>query len=387
MIRHPWIYRKLAALQAGKWLLSLRPPGLSSGRAGPVRQVSVRITERCNLRCRTCGPWGDNGYLRKIPPDRLGHDEVGLERHVEIIEDLVSRGWRPLYYLWGGEPFLYPNLTELIERSSALGLPTSLATNGTGLADAAGPLVRAPLFLAQVSIDGPDRELHNRLRPSASGRGDSFATLEQGLEALNRARRDSGSGLPLIASLTVISRENAGRLVDIYRSFKDLVDVSVFYLSWWIDRDRAREHELDFSSRFGFEPASHRGWVGDWRTLDHGLVAEQLRELRSAAKGWPDPSVIVIPPIFGEHDLESYYSDHKTDFGYDRCISIYQAMEINPNGDVSTCRDYHDYVVGNIKETTLTEIWNSVPYRKFRQSLAREGLMPVCTRCCGLMGY
>ena len=61
-------------------------------------------------------------------------------------------------------------------------------------------------------------------------------------------------------------------------------------------------------------------------------------------------------------------------------------MEVNSNGDLSPCRDYHDYVVGNIKEATITELWNSPAYRKFRQSLATEGLMPVCSRCCGLDG-
>ena len=62
-------------------------------------------------------------------------------------------------------------------------------------------------------------------------------------------------------------------------------------------------------------------------------------------------------------------------------------MEVNSNGDLSPCRDYHDYVVCNLKEATITELWNSPAYRKFRHSLDTEGLMPVCSRCCGLMGY
>ncbi|HLZ10787.1 MAG TPA: SPASM domain-containing protein [Chloroflexota bacterium] len=54
---------------------------------------------------------------------------------------------------------------------------------------------------------------------------------------------------------------------------------------------------------------------------------------------------------------------------------------------MSPCRDYHDYVVGNVKTATISELWNSEPYLKFRRSIDRDGLMPVCTRCCGLMGY
>ena len=60
---------------------------------------------------------------------------------------------------------------------------------------------------------------------------------------------------------------------------------------------------------------------------------------------------------------------------------------MDSNGDLSPCRDYHDYVVGNLKDATITELWNSRAYRDFRRSLATEGLMPAWTRCCGLMGY
>ena len=357
-----------------------------TGRAGPIRQVSVRITERCNLRCRTCGQWGDHGYLRNPSSPRPGRAEVGLQRHLEVLQDLSSKGWKPLYYLWGGEPFLYPDLVELIERATRLGLPTSVATNGTGLAGAAGALVKAPLFLAQVSIDGHTEELHNRLRPSA-GKGNSFATLQAGLEALNRTRRDSGRRLPRIAALTVISRDNAEHLVDIYRAFRNRVDLFVFYLSWWIDEPRARAHERDFASRFGFQPALPGSWIGDWRALDQELVWSQLNALKSVSRGWSAPAIMVIPPVFSKPGLKSYYLDHGNNLGYDRCVSIYHNAEIGPDGRVSPCRDYHDYVVGNIREASLTELWNSPAYQKFRMSLDRDGLMPVCTRCCGLMGY
>jgi radical SAM protein with 4Fe4S-binding SPASM domain len=94
-----------------------------------------------------------------------------------------------------------------------------------------------------------------------------------------------------------------------------------------------------------------------------------------------------MPPLTEPADLESYYTDHEQRFGFDRCVSIFSAVEINSNGDMSPCRDYHDFVVGNVKEKTISELWNSESYRKFRKSLSEKGLMPVCTRCCGLMGY
>ena len=60
-----------------------------------------------------------------------------------------------------------------------------------------------------------------------------------------------------------------------------------------------------------------------------------------------------IPDISGVADLHRYYTDHEALFGYNQCISIFQAVEVNSNGDMSPCRDYHDYVVGNIKDATV----------------------------------
>ncbi len=99
------------------------------------------------------------------------------------------------------------------------------------------------------------------------------------------------------------------------------------------------------------------------------------------------PAVTILPHLESAVELESYYTDHNANFGYRECISIYQVAEVDSNGDLSPCRDYHDYVVGNIKDKPISELWNNGAYQKFRSSLRKEGLMPVCKRCCGLMGY
>ena len=64
-------------------------------------------------------------------------------------------------------------------------------------------------------------------------------------------------------------------------------------------------------------------------------------------------------------------------------------VDIMPNGDVATCRDHTDYVVGNIQDDSLLSIYNNDRYRAFRRALksCENGLFPICARCCGLMGY
>ena len=384
--RHPWIGSKLVKLELEKRLLHLLKPGLNGCAAGRLRQVSFRITDLCNLRCRTCGQWGESGFLRGQDLRSLRQREVAPRRYQYILQDLVAHGHKPLVYFWGGEPMLYEGILDLMEAATELGLAVSVATNGTRISSAAPRLVGAPLFLVQLSIDGHCAELHNGLRPAA-GSGDNFRDIRDALDALDDERRARNTDLPLIASLTVVSRGNFRHLVDLYEAFRYRVDLFVFYLSWWMDPESASCHEEEFFSRFGFIPRTHRGWIGGWRPDDFQLLDSQLKELLARSRPWNAPPVTLIPPITGAHDLRTYYTDHNARFGFDRCVSIFQVTEVDSNGDVSPCRDYHDYVVGNVQSDTLTELWNSEPYRRFRRSLATEGLMPVCSRCCGLMGY
>ena len=387
MAQHPWIWTKLAKLQGEKWLFDFLHPKANAGIAAKIRQVSFRITDRCNLRCHTCGQWGDRGFLHGKDLHALKKEEVSVTRYMEELTNLVAHNHRPLVYLWGGEPMLYSGILDLIERSTSLGLPTSIATNGIRVADAADRLVQTPLFLIQISIDGHCAGLHNRLRPSVSGGKGSFDHVEKALEELNGARKSQGKGLPIIASLTVISKDNFKHLVSLYEAFRDRVDLFVFYLSWWIGPAESGAHERDFHNRFGFTPARHRGWIGGWKPKDYRELDRQIQSLLARSRPWHAPPVTIIPHVTGAENLKRYYTDHPFQFGFDRCISIYQAVEINSNGDLSPCRDYHDYVVGNIKKKSIVDLWNSAAYVRFRSSIATDGLMPVCSRCCGLMGY
>ena len=378
---HPWIGLPLVRLELEKRFFNLLHPGDGSV-AGKIRQASFRITDLCNLRCHTCGQWGDSGYLQNESPKELRNKEVPAARYLELLKDLREHGHRPLLYFWGGEPMLYNGILDVIAGASELNLPTSIATNGTRVAESAQRLVDASLFLLQVSIDGHNAELHNRIRPHAGG-GDNFADIVRGLDAVRAARRR----LPVIAALTVVSQANLPHLTDIYDAFRDKVDLFVFYLSWWIDEANAAAHEADFERRFGFRPVKHRGWIGGWKLTDTAALERQIEQLDARSRPWPAPPVSFIPRLRGADKLRAYYTDHAELFGYRRCVSIHHAVEVNSNGDVSPCRDYHDYVVGNIKTATLTELWNAPAYQKFRHSLRRDGLMPVCRRCCGLMGY
>lgn len=56
--------QKFMRYQLAKESFNWRHPlGAKHGKGDPIQLVSLRITDMCNLRCHSCGQWGDNGCL------------------------------------------------------------------------------------------------------------------------------------------------------------------------------------------------------------------------------------------------------------------------------------------------------------------------------------
>lgn len=376
-----------AGLQLAKETFNLRRPDRGrDGQPDKLRQVSLRITDMCNLRCHTCGQWGDNGYLLGQSLKDLKQREVPVETYKSMVDQIVEAGWSPLWYIWGGEPMMYPDLFELYHYITERKMPITMVTNGTGVAEQADEIINNCKIL-WLSIDGPNADIHNEQRPGLSARTDNFKAVKSALETISAEKKRRKSVFPFVVPISVIARYNIDYLTDIYAFTSQYADAHIFYLSWWIDDEAAQSHAQDFNRRFGFEPHTHWGWVGSWKNFDHGIIFDKFDQMRRMSNEIRRCPPLMYPRLKSREQVKEYYENHNATFGYNQCVSIYMTMEVDSNGDVSLCRDYHDYIIGNIKTDSVKDIWQSEAARKFRSSISNDGIMPVCTRCCGLMGY
>jgi radical SAM protein with 4Fe4S-binding SPASM domain len=83
---------------------------------------------------------------------------------------------------------------------------------------------------------------------------------------------------------------------------------------------------------------------------------------------------------FSENDYRVWFGDPQSPVGSIYCMNVERLIDIQPDGNANFCVDFPDYVIGNVLESTISEIWNgekAVHFREYR----RKNQLPVCYRC------
>ncbi|MDZ7370717.1 MAG: radical SAM protein [candidate division KSB1 bacterium] len=351
------------------------------GRAALPNAICIRLSNACNLRCRMCGQprEGHSPGDPKYAPPEFFRQKTSLEVYRRLLDELAPM--RPNLYLWGGEPFLYPQLFELIHEAKSRRFTVQINTNGLLLHHRAGEIVESGLDDLIVSIDGPE-EIHDRVR----GRQGVFAKVKAGLAAVIAEKKARNASKPLIRIRGTISPESFATVSLLPAIAAELgADSLNFNWTWFTTKETGTAHQRLMRELFGIEAVSWRPFESDVifdpeRSGKYEGIRNELSRLYSADLPLP----VSLSPALKADQVEAYYENIHETFGHRTCTSIYVKSYILPNGDVTPCPDFPDYICGNIHEQSFREIWNGEKYRRWRQELKRRGLFPICYRCCDL---
>jgi MoaA/NifB/PqqE/SkfB family radical SAM enzyme len=366
--------------------------------------VQLRVTNLCNLRCKMCGQWGETGIFRSQSRSAGATDgalerariqeligakrQLSLEDYVRLLEELAPE--RPIISLFGGEPFLYPDILPLIREIKRRGLTCTIITNGGRLELLARDLVEAGIDSIAVSIDGPP-EVHNRIR----GRADSFEKAAAGIRAVARWRKELGRVLPMQIAILPITELNMDAIAPAMALLRTLpLDTINVGLRWFIPENVGAEYERVMREEFGTAATSWKGFDFDWASVS-ASKEEQMTALVKLLKGLKRrrffdsalgrPWTSFVPDVPAER-VPEYFSDFRQTFGHQMCPVAWYFAQVEPDGEVTFCGDFPDYFIGNVRKQSFREIWNGEKAQRFRAKLAKEPL-PICARCCGNYVY
>ncbi len=156
-------------------------PDIKINTAGIVKAMCLHAAHDCNLRCRYC--FADAGEYhtrsRALMPPEIGK---------KALDWLVLKSGNR-YYLevdfFGGEPLLnFPAVREIVaygrelETNHHKRFKFTTTTNGVNLNDEMMDFLNREMDNVVISIDGR-REVHDRMRPTANGKGSYDLILDR----------------------------------------------------------------------------------------------------------------------------------------------------------------------------------------------------------------
>lgn len=330
--------------------------------------IWIEITNACNLKCRMCGQRGTNGYLNS-PDLGMHRKNLPLDVWKEFIDDVKSI--RPTILLRGGEPLLYPDIDELMRHISESNLFLSMDTNGTHLKKHARAVAKY-VDHVNLSIDGP-RDVHDFVR----GVPGTYDSAREGLLALHDAYKKLKIRRVQPISLNfVVSADNYQSLPEMARVAGELGVTDVMLtLCFFYDDVAERSYNDAVQQRLNVTSRAGKGFFKEKRDIDGDLLVRNIRLLLDNK----DIKFQLIPHITDE-SLKDWFEDSGKLVSYDRCYAPWFLVNVMPDGDVNFCADIGDYVIGNITENSLKEIWFNEKAARFRENI-REERFSICKRC------
>lgn len=347
--------------------------------AGRVPNViGMKLTNRCNLRCKHCYEWNEDGYHHNLPQDYKSADI-----DFTIIEKCVreTKQTEAMFYLWGGEPLLYQNMEQLLTMLYEEQRYTIICTNGTLLNKFYDKLLpfgkKLELLLA---LDG-DKESHDALR----GAGNFDFIMEQIKPLLQM--KQTGEFQGVLSVHTMVSNENIHNFYDTVRFFDSLgVDNLTICLPWYIADETGKEMDAYFKRHFShlnLMPPSVPSWYAyKYRITENhfDLVEMTLNQIRDETFHM---NIKFQPDIQGR-ELRAFLSGDSIQHCDKReCYTVFSRADILPNGLVTSCKHFQELSYGNLNTMSLSDVWNSPELSYIRQTITAQQ-MPVCSKCNNL---
>ena len=302
------------------------------------RFLTYTVTFGCNARCIMCDSW-------KLPTK----DDLSLAEIERIFRQLPQMD---VVRLTGGEPFARTDLRAIHDLAvkHLRPLVVHVTTNGflteriTEFCESRDRRVSLQLL---VSVDGIG-DKHNQVR----GTDRAWPSVIKTLESLSGRERQLR--LRLMVNQTIVDEDGARQYRDLrkllnrYGVRNNIVmayDESATY-SVTRDQDCAPAEIGQFTTFGSFSQASMEELFGQ--------VEDDIKSL----------------PYF-ERLAKRYYLQgiqnrliKKVGTPNPKCVALSSHLRIFPNGDVPTCQ-FNSQVVGNLRVTPFSELWNSV--RKHEQ--------------------
>lgn len=284
----------------------------------------------CNLHCPVCST--GLGILGR------SRGKISLENYKKVIDQVAPYAYKVILYNWG-EPFLHPDIFEIIQYASSQRIEVQISSNLNRFSqEMSEKTVQSGLDTLLVSVDGATQEVYEKYRRSGN-----LSRVIENLRILVETKRRLGSSKPFIFIRMLVNRYNESQ-IDEMRRLAESIGVDAFTVGvLYVDTNN---------------PDQIEEWL----------------------------------PENAKYSAYKKSSEKLTNVWH--CADLWEGMTINWDGGVAPCcwlqDEKNDFC--NAFEQPIRDIWNSDAYissrRVFALGRAKAGpISTICTRCKGRPQY
>jgi radical SAM protein with 4Fe4S-binding SPASM domain len=305
----------------------------------PLQTITIRVTKACNLRCLHC--YSISGKKLK--------DELSLEEIKKVIDQAKELGAIRIFFT-GGEPFIRPDILEILKYTDEQKFAMYISTNGTLLNKNVINSLQSLKHLRtlQFSIDGLSRT-HDLIR----GKKGTFKKAITWMKFAKKTFKNTNTKIVLIFVLT---KKNKDEVTKVYKLAISL-GVDAFGLIPLYPVKRSEKAE-DISPQEKFR------------------IFKDLCKIYITKK--PKTKIgLLIPPGLIPKPLK------EIEYGCGYVCSFPSMLGIDANGDVAPCDglfSFKNFILGNVRKDSLKKIWNHPLMKKLRE-IKPSNLKGICKQC------
>jgi radical SAM protein with 4Fe4S-binding SPASM domain len=315
----------------------------------------LETTNRCNLLCTTC----PRTYEELEPPA-----DMSWELFTRIVDQVPNIQRVVLHGV--GEPMLVADLPRMIRYLKDRGAYVLFNTNGTVLNAKNGRAIsEAGLDELRVSLDAADARTFKLIRGK-----DYFNRIVKNVRAFILQQQREGLDKPRVSLWLTGLKETVEQLPAFVRIAADIGVKEVYLQRMVYFEDKAIGNARPDQALFERMSEAEAGY------LHEAVEVAKSLGIMFSASGATEPETSVKQATDGNP--------------WSLCRRPWTVMYFTANGRALPCciapfsqRGYEHYTLGDASQQTLTQIWNSAEYQKFRADLKSDKPAEAC-KSCGL---